>query len=123
MTKKQYFKLLWGICSVAPIIRAIIILITDESIPPIIPLKAISTIIGGVCIYGFFLSLGMDFAKKIGLRFLLLDVNVDWSKDLLRPTVIIGTLYSCLLLVINIFVPLLFTFSVYHFLSWNIIFY
>ena len=125
MTKKQYFMLLWAVSSIASIITVVTMLMKDE-IPPImppIPLIVVVSAIGGICIYGFFLSLGMDFANKIGLRFLLLDVNTDWYKDFLRPAIVIGTLYSCLLLVINVFTSPLFTFSVYHFLSWNIIFY
>ena len=123
MTKKQYFMLLWAVSAIAPIIRAIAILINDESIPPTIPLMAVSTFVVGVCIYGLLLSFGMDFAKKIGLRFLLLDENVDWYKNFLRPAVVIGTLYSCLLLVINIFTPLLFPFSVYYLFGWYVVFY
>lgn len=125
MTKKQYFMLLWGVCSIAPIIKAITMLVKDE-IPPVVPpiaLMAIATLIGGVCIYGFFLSFGMDFARKIGLRFLLLDAHVDWYKDFLWPAVVIGTLYSCLLLVINIFTPVLFPFSAYYLLGYYVIFY
>jgi len=123
LTKKQYFMLLWAVSAIAPIIRAIAILINDKSVPPTIPLMAVSTLIGGVFIYGLFLYLGMYFAQRIGLRFLLLDVNTDWYKDFLLPVAVIGTAYSCLLLVINAFTPLLVPFSVHHLFGWHVVFY
>lgn len=124
MTKKQYFMTLWAICSVAPIAKTIQMIMKDTANLEV-PMSIImfTALLGSICINGLLLSLGMDFAKKIGIRFLFLDEYVDWGKDLFKPAIVIGSLYAGSLLLINMFIPLLVPFSLYSFISWYPIIY
>jgi hypothetical protein len=117
--------LLWAVCSIAPIGRVILVLMKNE-IPTIIPPASFFLLVFlmcYICFNGFLLSLGMDFAKKIGLRFLFLDENTDWYKDFLRPIIIISIAYSCFLPAFHIVRLILFSSIVDHIWSWNVIFY
>lgn len=125
MTKKQYFILLWAICSVASVIKVALMLMNVEQAALMVPtlMMMIASLATSICLYGLFLSFGMDLSKKVGIRFLLLETDVDWYKDCFKPATIIGTLYACLLLVINMFVPFLPSFALYYILSLPRMFY
>jgi hypothetical protein len=51
------------------------------------------------------LALGMDFAKKIGVKFLLLQENHDLKKDILYPAIIAGVAVSCIVIVASVISP------------------
>jgi hypothetical protein len=59
-----------------------------------------------ICVNGFFLFLGMDFASKIGMRFLLLEKHVDWGRDLFKPAVVVSVVYVLVVLVVDPFISL-----------------
>ena len=108
MTKKRYFMCLWALCSVYPIVKTIKMLteyyaVEETLFPFFIP---ILFLIASICMYGFFLSLGMDFAKKIEMRFLLLDTHGDWNRDLFKPAMLMSVLYVAVVLLVNAAMPL-----------------
>lgn len=107
MNKKQYFMLLWGLCSVFIITLMIKRLINTYYIETQFPVFFdIVLYVSSICIYGFFLSLGMDFSQKIGMRFLLLDTTVRWNRDFFKPAMLVGVLYASAVLVVNALMPL-----------------
>ena len=52
------------------------------------------------------LALGMDFAKKIGARLLLLRGDYDFKNDILKPACITGIIVSAIVIIINMIMPL-----------------
>jgi hypothetical protein len=57
------------------------------------------------------LALGMDFAKRIGAKLLLLHEHYDLKKDILYPATITSVAVSCIVIVANMISPFeLFTF-------------
>lgn len=55
---------------------------------------------------GFILTMGLDFAQKIGARLLLLNDDYYFKKDILKPAMIVGIVVSCIVCAINIAWPL-----------------
>lgn len=103
MTRKQYFMLLWAISSVAVVVGAIIMRINmDVAFFRPMLIDVLATIF----MYGLLIFLGMNFAQKIGVRFLLLETNVNFVKDILKPAIFFGILYAGITLVVNTFIPL-----------------
>lgn len=125
MTKKQYFMLLWVICSIASVIKVMPMLLNAEQteLMVVTSVTIIASLVTSICLYGLFLSFGMDLAKGVGIRFLLLETNVNWHKDFFMPAVSIGTIYACCLVLVNMFVSFLPSFSLYYILSWHRVFY
>ena len=107
MTKKHYFMLLWALCSVVMIARMIESCINTYYIETQFPLFLyIVFYVSMICVNGIFLFLGMNFASKIGMRFLLLEKHVDWSRDLFKPAVVVSVVYVLVVLVVDPFIPL-----------------
>ena len=52
------------------------------------------------------LALGMDFAKKIGARLLLLRDDYSVKNDIIKPALVAGLIVSGIILAINLFYPL-----------------
>ncbi|MGC2310705.1 MAG: CPBP family glutamic-type intramembrane protease [Candidatus Babeliaceae bacterium] len=61
--------------------------------------------IEGIVVYGLLLFFGLRFAKKIGIRFLLLDKSANLKNDLFVPGLNIGTLCAFILLFVDKLLP------------------
>ena len=59
----------------------------------------------GFIMNGFFLSLGIDFAKKVDAKLLLLDGHYSFMKDIFNPAVVVGALYAGAVLIVNAVLP------------------
>jgi len=117
MTKKQYFMCLWGLWALTSLKQGMPLMKSE----PFGLWAFFIYIVIDICCYGFWLSLGMDFAKKIGLRFLFLEDNIDWYKDFLQPAVVASIAYSSVFWAIHVYIPFMSVVLIDPF-SWNMIF-
>jgi len=108
--------LLWVLMSVIIVISTAMLLFMDGSIAisessPLALQKSIGwfllvvDVIFNISIYGFLLSLGMDFAKKVEAKLLFLDGHYNFAKDIFKPAVVVGTLYAGAVLIVNAVTP------------------
>jgi hypothetical protein len=61
--------------------------------------------IGAIFIYGWMVFLGMRWATQIGARLLLLEPQVDWYGDILKPGLIAGFLCAVAILFFDAILP------------------
>ena len=95
MIKKQYFMMLWVLCSILPVLMAIEVIriermrkvgsatILATNIVPI----ALTVLFAVVSIIGAILFLGVTFGQKMGIRFLLLDKNIGFGRDFIKSVI------------------------------------
>lgn len=114
MTKKQYFMFWWAVIFVVMVVQAIVMwkmsfVLAGELAEGrgLAGLMLGASWIVGFIFYGFLLSLGIDFAQKVGAKILLLDGHSSYHfiKDVLKPAVIVGIAYSVVVLIVKVVVP------------------
>lgn len=109
MTRNQYSFILWLFCIVSPFTlipfeRVIAGFVGLEPIA-LAPLGLIFSAVGAFFIYGWMIFLGMQWSKRIGARFLILEERYDLYNDLIKPGLIAGILCAALILFVDALLP------------------
>jgi len=109
MTRNQYGLILWLFCVISPFTLvpfecAITRFVGLEPLA-LTPWGLMISAIGATFIYGWMVFLGMQWARKIGARFLLLENNPDFYNDLLKPGLIAGIVCTIAILFFDAALP------------------
>ena len=70
------------------------------------PLILVSMVFEAVILYGLASFFGLKFAEKIGIRFLFLDKNTNYIKDLIKPGLLAGLGCALAMLMVDSLLPL-----------------
>lgn len=109
MTSNIYSMILWIICSIAaiaviPFMQTLLIL-TGSTPLEINPITVIVVALQGMIVSGLLIFCGMKFSQKIGIRFLLLEKNIDFKKHLIKPGIVVGILSTILMILVDKLLP------------------
>lgn len=109
MTRNNYSILLWLFCIISPFalipfIRGVAFFTGTEPIPVtlyMLILMALQATIG----YGLLIFIGMKCAASIGGRFLLLEANPDFHRDMFKPGLVAGIACALVILLVDVLLP------------------
>jgi hypothetical protein len=99
MNKKQYVMCLVGAFLVSVNFDLI------KNVPDMtfyqIAIDLVASILNAI-IYALMVSWGIGFSQKVGLRLLLLEGNFNFSRDILRPAMLVSSIYTGTWLIIKV---------------------
>lgn len=109
MTPNIYSIILWISCSMAsvaviPFIHTLLIL-TGGTPFEINPITVMVIALEGMVVSGILIFCGMRFSQKIGIRFLLLEKNIDLKNHLIKPGIVVGIISTILMISIDKLLP------------------
>lgn len=103
MTKIQYFLLLWFLSSMFQILSIAQYGLNCMGYTGLMCLLVSAP--WSIAVHGCALFFGIYFAQNIGIRLLFLNENYSIFEDIIKPAVLVGSLYAVIMLVVNWLMP------------------
>jgi hypothetical protein len=109
MTRNNYSILLWLFCIISPFalipfVRAVAFFAGTQLIP-LTPYMLIFMALEATIGYGLLIFIGMKCAELIGARFLLLEANPDFHRDMFKPGLLSGIACAFAVLLVDTLLP------------------
>lgn len=106
---KRYFFTLWALCilstfAVIPFVQTVALFSGEPSLE-FTPMVLVYMTLESIIVHGLILFFGLRFAEKIGIRFLLLEANVHYWDDLIKPSLFAGVGCASFMFIVDALLP------------------